>query len=222
MDRAPRRGTADLAPALDALPLFPLPQVVLMPGALLPLHVFEPRYRRMIRDVLDSHRALGIVQIIDAAALDRHGHPRIAEIAGAGTIVDATELPNGRFNILVRGRARVRLRELEFVAPYRRAQATVVDSTDEDVPSSAMAALISAATAFVTLVKARDASFDFRMPKLSDVETLADHCAQHLLIDGRDRQRALETTSVAERVRIVTEVLALQQLSLSGVRGIAN
>lgn len=222
MDSVPKRGTADLEPALAALPLFPLPQVVLMPGALLPLHIFEPRYRRMVQDVLASHRTLGIVQVLDTATIDDEGHPRIAEVAGVGTIVDHTELPSGRYNILVRGRARVRIQELPFVPPYRRAAATIMHSTDENVPSSAMAALIASATAFVTLVKSRDTSFDFRMPKLSDVETLADHCAQHLLIDGRDRQRVLEMSSVVERVRVVTEVLALQQLSLSGSRGVAN
>jgi hypothetical protein len=51
---------------------------------------------------------------------------------------------------------------------------------------------------------------------------LADHCAQHLLIDVRDRQTALETTSVAARILLVTETLALQQLTLSGDRGGLN
>src|SRR5580700_10422501 len=96
-------GLRDLAAALPALPLFPLP-TVLFPGALLPLHVFEPRYRQMVRDALDTHSALGVVFVTDADALDEHGHPRIARIAGAGIIVDHAELPSGRFNILVRGR----------------------------------------------------------------------------------------------------------------------
>src|SRR3954462_2326372 len=104
-------GLRDLGPALSALPLFPLP-TVLFPGAMLPLHIFEPRYRAMIRDALDTHRALAVVLITDPNTLDEHGHPVIAEIAGAGVIVDHAELPSGRFNILVRGRARVRLEEL--------------------------------------------------------------------------------------------------------------
>lgn len=207
---------SDLAPALEELPLFPLPHVVLLPGALLPLHIFEPRYRTMVRDVLDRHASIGIVQILDPNKRDEAGQPAIARVAGLGTIVDHSELPSGRFNIVLRGRARVELVELPFVPPYRRAKATVLHSREDNLSSTAMAALISTATAFVTLVRQRDPSFDFRMPKLSDPTSLVDHCAQHLLIDGRDRQRALETTSVAERLRLVTETLALQHMSLAG------
>src|SRR5262249_22145375 len=113
----------DVAPALDALPLFPLP-TVLFPGAVLPLHVFEPRYRKMVRDVLDSHHVLAVVLITDPSELDAHGHPAIAGVATAGTVIDYTELPGGRYNILLRGRVRVKLAELPFVPPYRRAAAS--------------------------------------------------------------------------------------------------
>jgi Lon protease-like protein len=206
----------DIAPALEELPLFPLPHVVLLPGALMPLHIFETRYRTMVRDALAGHRALGIVQIADPDKRDENGQPIIARVAGVGTIVDHAELPSGRFNIVLRGRVRVELAELPFVPPYRRAKATVLHSHEESLPSTAIAALIATATTFVGLVRQRDKSFDFRMPKLSDAGSLVDHCAQHLLIDARDRQRALETTSVAERVRQVTETLALQHMGLSG------
>ena len=206
----------DIAPALDELPLFPLPHVVLLPGALMPLHIFEPRYRTMVRDALASHRALGIVQIADPEKHHENGQPAIARVAGVGTIVDHAELPSGRYNIVLRGRARVELVELPFVPPYRRAKATVLPSREENLSSTAIAALIATATTFVTLVRQRDKSFDFRMPKLSDAGSLVDHCAQHLLIDARDRQLALETTSVAERVRLVTETLALQHMGLAG------
>jgi Lon protease-like protein len=204
----------DIAPALEELPLFPLPHVVLLPGALLPLHIFEPRYRTMVRDALAGHRAIGIVQIVEPEKRDENGQPAIARVAGVGTIVDHAELPSGRYNIVLRGRARVELAELPFVPPYRRARATVLPSRDENLSSTAIAALIATATTFVSLV--RDKSFDFRMPKLSEAGSLVDHCAQHLLIDARDRQRALETTSVAERVRLVTETLALQHMGLAG------
>jgi Lon protease-like protein len=222
MSRTDPRDAVSLGAALEELPLFPLPGVVLMPGALLPLYVFEPRYRKMVRDALDGHQALGIVQLAEPASTDRNGQPAIARIAGAGTIIDSTELPNGRYQILLRGRARVSLQELPFVPPYRRARASVLASTDENVSSTATAALIAVATGFAALVRERDKSFDFRMPKLSDAGGIADHCAQHLLIDGRDRQQALETTSVVARVRIVTETLAMQQLSLSGAKGTKN
>lgn len=212
----PKVGHLPFSAALDDLPLFPLQELVLLPGALLPLHIFEPRYRELVQVALASDRTIGVVCIPDPVEMDEQGMPRLAKVAGVGTIVDHSELPSGRYNILLRGRARVSLEELPFVAPYRRARARVIESTDLDVPSAEMASLLAASTAFVTLVRERDASFDFRMPKLSDPGPLADHCAQHLVIDSRDRQRALELTSVSERVAFVTETLVLQQLTLSG------
>ncbi len=117
----------DLAPALSALPLFPL-TTVLFPGAMLPLHIFEPRYRALIRDVLDTHQMLAVVMVTDQGITDEHGHPQIADIAGIGMIIDYAELPSGRFNVLLRGRARVRLQEQPFgEKPYRTARATVID-----------------------------------------------------------------------------------------------
>ena len=213
---------AELEAALHALPLFPLPQVVLFPGALMPLHVFEPRYRQLVRDVLATHATFSVVQIPDEAQVDAHGHPAIARIASVGTIVDHVELPSGRFNILVRGRARVSLDELPFVSPYRRARAEILPSTHENVPPADIAALISAATSFATMVRERDADFELRLPREGDAGALADLCAAQLLLDGRDRQKALELLDVCERVRFVTENVALQRLALGGEVGGLN
>ena len=208
-------GLRDLAPALPALPLFPLP-TVLFPGALMPLHIFEPRYRAMVRDALDTHRALAVVLVTDPETLDAHGHPRIAEVAGAGLIVDHVELPSGRFNILVRGRARVRLEELPFEdKPYRRARATVIVPPPGEAEAGDLSALVSAATAFAARVRERDPRFEFPLPKDADAGALADLCAQHLILDARERQAALETLEVGARVRRVAEALALQRLALS-------
>lgn len=215
----PRSG--DLTAALDALPLFPLPSAVLLPGALMPLHIFEPRYRRMIRDALDGHRALAIV-CITGSEVDQHGHPPIASVAGAGTIVDYAELPSGRYNIVVKGRARVSLEELPFETPYRRARATVLSSVEDSVAATDIAGLVASANSFVALVRGREPSFEFRMPSSSEPGVLADHCAQHLLVDARDRQKTLEMLKVSERVQHVTEVLAMQRMTLVGPSGPVN
>lgn len=208
-------ATLDLGAALGALPLFPLPQAVLFPGAVLPLHVFEPRYKAMIRDCLASHRTLSVVQIVDPETLDEHGHPVIASVAGVGTIVDHAELSEGRYNILVRGRARVRLEELPFVPPYRTARATVLETDETEAPERDVTALVSNATSFVALVRERDRDFDFRLPKGAPPGVIADICAHHLIIDAAERQEVLETLNLTERILRVTEALALQRLALS-------
>jgi len=209
-------GLRDLAPALAALPLFPL-STVLFPGALLPLQIFEPRYRAMVRDALDTHQALAVVLVADPERRDEHGHPAIAQIAGAGVIVDHAELPSGRFNILVRGRARVRIeQELPFGdKPYRRARTAVITPPAGEVAPSDLAALVAAAAAFAARVRERDPRFDFTLPRDAPAGLVADLCAHHLVLDARERQAALETLDVSPRVRRVAEALALQRLALS-------
>lgn len=205
---------------MGALPLFPLPQTVLFPGCLLPLHVFEPRYVTMIGEALETHRALAVVLITDGA----HGsdHPQIAPVAGAGVIVDHAELPGGRYNILVRGRARVKLDELPFVPPYRRAAAEILTPPSGEVPSADISALVSTATSFASLVKGRDGAFDFRLPRDAPPGLIADLCAHHLVLDARERQAILEMLEPAARVRRVAEALAVQRVALNPSRGEPN
>lgn len=210
------RALGDIEPALAALPLFPLPNAVLFPGALLPLHVFEPRYRALVRDALASHRSLAVVLIEDLRRIDALGHPAIASVAGAGVIIDYAELPGGRFNILLRGRARVRLAELPFSPPYRRAAATILPPSAEPAAPAELAAMLSVATSFAALVRARDPTFDLRLPKSASPGQLADLCAHHLVLDARERQAILETKDESPRVRRVTEAIALQRLALAG------
>jgi Lon protease-like protein len=203
-----------LIAALDELPLFPLPQVVLFPRALLPLHIFEPRYRAMLTDVVETHGALAIVLTSPSGEVDAHGHPKIASIAGAGIVVEHQTMPDGRSNILLHGTARVRIEELPFVPPYRRAKATILEDLLTEVTVDDRAALVAAATAFSTEVHKRDPNFSFRLPPNVETTTLADLCAHHLVVDAQVRQSLLEERDVSVRVQTVIRALADQHHSL--------
>lgn len=205
--------------ALDALPVFPLPRVVLFPRAILPLHVFEPRYRTMLADALATHRCIAMALVVDGA----REPPPIAQVAGLGVIVEHETLPDGRSNIVLQGRARVVLDELPFVAPYRRARAHVLVEHDGPVSDVQRAALQAAATGFVAEVKRRDAEVDLELPTGLEPGVMADLCAQHLLLDADVRQRALEELDVAARVRVVTGELVAQTAAFATpVRGGPN
>jgi Lon protease-like protein len=223
MEAPPLSSLRDLGPALDVLPIFPLPQTVLFPGALLPLHVFEPRYRAMVKDCLATHKAMAIALICETGERDAHRHPSIEEVAGIGVIIDHVELPDGRYNILLHGRARVRLEELPFVPPYRRAKASILQSTPSDPPQRDVAALLASAAAFAGDIRSRDPEFDFRIPPHTAPATACDLAAHHLILDARERQTILETLDITVRVRRTTEALALQHAALQGgARGPMN
>ncbi|MBA3540596.1 MAG: LON peptidase substrate-binding domain-containing protein [Deltaproteobacteria bacterium] len=110
--------------ALDQLPIFPLPNCVLLPGGLLPLHVFEPRYRELTRDCLDGHQLMGVARLRPGYESTYYGKPPVYERFGVGRIICSEELPDGRFVLLLRGVARAELAaELETKRPYRQVSA---------------------------------------------------------------------------------------------------
>ncbi len=88
------------------IPIFPLPSTVLFPGLPLPLHVFEPRYRGMVEDALAGERVIGMVLLKPGWESDYEGAPPVFPIGCLGRIDHAEPLPDGRFNILLTGRAR--------------------------------------------------------------------------------------------------------------------
>src|SRR2546426_12088667 len=105
--------------ALPALPIFPLPGAVLLPHALVPLHIFEPRYRKMTQDCAAGLRVLALANIPDErAAAERP--PRVLPAIGIGVLARVDRLPDGRFNVVLRGVQRAVIeRELPTAEPYR-------------------------------------------------------------------------------------------------------
>ena len=218
--QAPKAGR--LEPALGEIPVFPLPQVVLFPRARLPLHVFEPRYRAMLKDAVETNGFLVIARIgmgAGSASGGTIGEPPICRVAGVGAIVEHETLPGGRSNIVLAGMQRVEIEELPFVPPYRRVRARILADTSSLVLPNDRTSLVAAATAFVTEVHRRDPSFSFHLPPSLESGAIADLCAHHLIIDADTRQEILEELDPAGRVRIVTRELALQQQLLGRDRG---
>jgi Lon protease-like protein len=199
---------------LADVPVFPLPHVVLFPEARLPLHIFEPRYRKMLADCMEAGGALVIAQVDSRSG-------RIADIASVGIVVEHEPLPDGRSNIVVSGAARVHLAELVAEDPprypYKRARATRLRDLEVTVNDAECTALLTAASMFAAEVKRHDPSFTFRLPPRRDDEgasapasLLADVCAFQLVVDASVRQAILEELDPRARVRLVMDQLALQ------------
>ena len=104
------------------LPIFPLPNLVFFPSTRLPLHVFEPRYRQMVTDVMDADQRFGIVLLRPGWQDDYYGAPAIHTLGTLGTIEQAVPLDDGRFNILLRGDVRFRVVGEVTTEPYRTAR----------------------------------------------------------------------------------------------------
>ncbi len=103
------------------MPLFPLPDVVLFPQMPLPLHVFEPRYRKMVADALRGERMIGMTLLQPGWEADYHGRPPIFAAGCAGVIERCQPLADGRYNIVLKGVKRFRIHEEHDGEPYRLA-----------------------------------------------------------------------------------------------------
>ncbi len=124
---------------ITTLRLFPLPGVVFFPHSVLPLHIFEPRYRQMTKDALEGDHLVTIVMIRRAADWEGEGPPPLEEYGCVGRIVKHERLPDGRFNFLLLGLKRVRLlREVPSQTPYRQAEAEVIDDVEGDEPDDSL------------------------------------------------------------------------------------
>lgn len=195
---------------LDALPLFPLPNVVLLPGAALGLHLFEPRYRQLAKDTLgpDGTKALAICAFEPGWEGSYEGRPPLKKIAGAGRIVQHRENSDGTFDVVVVGVGRVTLHELpDDGRPYRRARATSVEEIVDDK------AVKAAQDDLLTLLRALGVEVPDLPERLEDEPPVfADQLAQVIVSENEDRQALLEMPNVAARLRYVADVATKKTL----------
>ena len=108
--------------------LFPLPNLVMFPHVLQPLHIFEPRYKAMLEDALTDDRLIAMAVLAPGWEKHYEGRPRLKPIACLGKVVTHQEVEGERYNILLAGLRRVNiLRELPPDRPFREALAEIVD-----------------------------------------------------------------------------------------------
>lgn len=202
-----------LTHALHRLPLFPLQNIVLFPHALLPLHIFESRYRKMASDVLAGHHMLAISMMLEEE-IPGGQPPRVARVAGVGEIVLAQEMPDGRYNLVVRGRARISIdQELPTDEPYRLIEAHEVPdepSLDADELTDADASLRALVAGLADSIPEGGELLKQVVAAQESPAALADVLSAALVVDAPLRQHLLETTSVYQRLeRLSAEVVSM-------------
>lgn len=211
---------------LSQLPIFPLPGMALLPGGQIPLHVFEPRYRRLVRDCSRGAGVIGLASIPDGeeGVSDPTRKPRILPVLGAGILVRVERFPDGRSNIVVRGVLRARVeREHESTEPYRLVEAVALSDETSDADSARADSLRRLVFALCTAQRIPASAALAQLARRAAVPgELADAVAGAVIEDPFERQTILETLSVSRRLlrveRAVSAALALTAGSTSSLR----
>lgn len=188
--------------------LFPLPGLVMFPHAVLPLHIFEPRYRQMTEDALSGDRMIAIVQVRPKADWNGPDEPAIESVACLGKILQCDRLPDGRFNFLLQGRKRVRiLRELDRPTLYRQAEVEILEDL-EPLLTPEKPELIALYRGVLSRASADiDQEFDAMLDRDPPLGVITDLVAQSLGLPASLKQSLLEDRRVERRAEHLINIL---------------
>jgi ATP-dependent Lon protease len=182
------------------IPLFPLPNLVIFPHVLIPLHIFEERYKVMINECIERDEVFGIVLLRSGA--ETESEDTIHRVGVTGRIVQVERLENGRMNILTEGESRFRIRRFTQQEPYWKG---VVDFFEDDEGHHSIEALYDEVAALYRKVVELGAKADSsEEPDAAFPESPSDlsYMISYILdIESEAKQKLLEMTTTAERLR---------------------
>lgn len=205
--------------ALIRVPIFPLAGALLFPGGQLPLHIFEPRYRAMVKDALDGDRLIAMIQP-RADEDGREGPPALFEIGCIGRIESCEELEDGRYNIVLEGLSRFRIaREAKVDTAYRQVDADrsgFPAPDDEPLGIAQRAELEREARAYADSL---GYAVNWESVGRLDDEMLVNGIAQIAPLDTGSKQALLEAADLATRADLLVQFMQFQRMAPGGADG---
>jgi uncharacterized protein len=181
--------------------IFPLPGAILFPGMQMPLHIFEPRYRALVKDALARDRRIGMIQPQRA----EEGAP-LYTIGCLGKIGEVEALDDGRFNLVLEGESRFRLlRELDAATPFRQIEAELLE--DEEYPALSPVERAGFEREARRFADSQGYSVDWEAVTRLDDESLIDGTSQIVPFDIASKQALLEAPTLAERCELLVQLM---------------
>jgi uncharacterized protein len=202
------------------LPIFPLPELTFFPHTLLPLHVFEARYRTMVMDCLARDKRMAVVGLKPGYEPAYEGKPAVYPVAGVGRIVQCERLATGRFNVLLKGEGRVRIdRELPTDTLYRMVAGSLLGETGAERDSvGALAARVTGRCLGILRAVNRPTAEMEKALAGAAPGTVCDRIASAIIPEAAARQALLEEVDVERRLSKLAEGLDDLYTQLSGDR----
>ena len=204
--------TARRAGERTVLPLFPL-GTVLVPGLVLPLHVFEPRYRRLVQDLAarpEDERGFGVVAIREGHEVGEHGVRALHDVGTLALVRSVTPYDDGRSDLTTNGDARFRLlRLVETDAPYHCAEVEWLAEVDGERTPELARQVVARFEEYRVAMAGAGAVEAAQMAAIAESpRTLAYLVSAAMVLDLRERQLLLEAPTTEERLRLALSYLA--------------
>lgn len=199
--------------------LFPLPNLVMFPHVVQPLHIFEPRYREMVEDALATDQLIAMAHLLPGWESEYEASPLLAPVTCIGRIISHTQLDDGKFNILLLGLRRATIAaELPLTRSFREARVTVLEDLDVHTASPQRAAiqreLLRCFRRFTPESPAAQEQFESLMSNRLPLGMLTDVISFTMKFDVELKQRLLSETNVDQRARLLVD--ELRRLEHSG------
>lgn len=193
------------------IPIFPLPNAVLFPNVFMPLHIFEARYRAMVSDALAGDRIIGMVLLKAGFERDYEGRPPIFPVGCAGVITHSEPLPDGRFNIVLKGLEKFRITAEDSTRTYRVATIDALPEQMTDPERTELRRLRQRVEALLAAAVEREGGDPKFPPAVAD-EDLVNALAQYTGLEPIERQALLERSSVLERCQGLIELIEMKTI----------
>ena len=193
------------------IPIFPLPNAVLFPNVFMPLHIFEERYRAMVSDALAGDRIIGMVLLKAGFERDYEGRPPIFPVGCAGVITHSEPLPDGRFNIVLKGLEKFRITAEDSTRTYRVATIDALPEQMTDPERTELRRLRQRVEALLAAAVEREGGDPKFPPAVAD-EDLVNALAQYTGLEPIERQALLERSSVLERCQGLIELIEMKTI----------
>ncbi|HUQ89484.1 MAG TPA: LON peptidase substrate-binding domain-containing protein [Vicinamibacterales bacterium] len=201
-----------------ALPIFPLPTVVLFPNVFLPLHIFEPRYRQMVAESLAGDRIIGMVLLQPGYEDEYEGEPPIYTTGCSGLITHVENLEDGKYNLVLRGLEKFTIHNEEAAMPGRLYRSAVISPLEDAMRAGDRDELRHERKKLQQLLQPLfNEGISSYLPDAMPDEDLINALAQYLEFEPVEKLALLERPGALARCRAMVELLEMKEMG-SGVR----
>lgn len=198
----------------ERLPLFPLDNVVFFPSTILPLHIFEERYKQMVQDSSDSHNLICMTLL--NPEMGQEDSESLANTGCIGRIINNEESDDGKKNIILYGLKRIEITKVLYDKPYREVEIKIIETSSSDNSEAFKKRIMDLTNKWNLLLDGYTDDYKIKIENGSTLSKITDSLSSSMVAKASDRQLLLEEFDEKIRAEKIIEVLESRIEILSG------